>query len=155
MTKEIWLREEADTENLGRRIGTYLHEGGCVALYGDLGTGKSVIARGIGLSLGIDHIGSPTFTILQRYTTHPVFYHIDAYRLSSADELFDAGFADCLTEKAILAVEWADLVEEALPQRRLNISLFGSGCGPRKAVLSCPDTYLPPEFFSALTEKCL
>ena len=148
MTKEVLLDREQDTENLGRRIGAALKSGGCVALYGDLGSGKSVIARGIGKALGIEHIGSPTFTILQRYDSNPVFYHIDAYRLSSADELFDAGFSDCLRERAILAIEWAELVEEALPKSRLNISLSGSGVGPRKARLSCPDAYMPPEFFS-------
>ena len=150
MKKELILRSENETLSLGHRIASAFSEGGFIALYGELGTGKSVLARGIAEQLGIDHISSPTFTILQRYDTDPAFIHIDAYRLTCADELYDIGYEDCLREKAIIAVEWADIVTEALPERRLDIRISGSGSEERRTVLELSDGVLSEEQFLLL-----
>lgn len=150
MKKELVLSTESDTFSLGRKIASFLPQGGFIALYGDLGSGKSVFARGIAAYLGINTIASPTFTILQRYDTEPVFYHIDAYRLSNENELYDVGYDECLLSKSIVVLEWADIVPNALPDTRIDIHLIGSGFGPRTAVIDSYQDILSEDQFAAL-----
>lgn len=150
MNKKIILDTQFDTLQFGRRIASVLPKGGFVALYGDLGTGKSVIARGIADHLGVQNVASPTFTIMQRYDTHPVLYHIDAYRLADSNELFDVGFEECLRDGALVVIEWADIVSDALPVKRLDIHLTGSGTEPRTACLDCDERLICKEQFQTL-----
>lgn len=150
MKKEIFLNSADETLRFGSKLASVLSEGGFVALYGDLGSGKSVIARGIAGSLGIEDISSPTFTILQRYETTPVLYHIDAYRLSGADELYDVGFEECLKPGILVVLEWADIVASALPKNRLDIYISGSGTESRKVEIICNDSLMDEEKFHNL-----
>lgn len=150
MKKELVLYSESDTFLLGKKIAAYLPNGGFIALYGDLGCGKTVIARGIADFLGIKDITSPTFTILQRYDTSPILFHIDAYRLSNEDELFDVGFEECLKKNTLVVLEWADIVLGALPSKRIDIQLMGSGTEPRSAVISSADGIFTEEQFQSL-----
>lgn len=145
MKKELILASEADSDLLGRKIASLLPNGGFVALYGNLGSGKTVIARGIAAQLGITNISSPTFTILQRYDTEPVLYHIDAYRLSNEDELYDVGYEECLGKGNLTVMEWADIVPNALPDKRIDLHLEGSGSEPRKAIIVCRKDILTEE----------
>lgn len=111
--------------DLGRRIGGLLDAGSFVALYGQLGAGKSVLARGIALALGIDNILSPTFTIVKTYPSTPVLHHFDAYRLGGSDELYAMGYEDYTD--GIILMEWANIVLDALPNDRLEVEIIGSG----------------------------
>ena len=122
---------EAQMLALGAQIARRIDLHGFIALYGDLGSGKSVFARGAASALGVTHVSSPTFTIVCEYPTEPKLYHFDAYRLSDADELFAIGYADYLSEDALLLMEWANLVPEALPAERLDLSIEGSGMDVR------------------------
>ena len=142
MKKELVLFSEEDSFVLGRKIASSLPMGGFVALYGDLGSGKTVIARGIADYLGIINIQSPTFTILQKYNTNPVLYHIDAYRLTCEDELYDIGYEDCFIENALVVIEWADIVPQALPLERIDVHIYGSGSEPRRICIEYPDNLL-------------
>ncbi len=119
----LLLWDEAKCLRVGRRLTRLLlPEGGFIAMYGDMGSGKSTFARGMLEALKVKNTQSPTYTILQAYNTTPPLYHIDAYRLGSAEELYDVGYEDCLREKnAFVLVEWANLVEEALPKERLEL----------------------------------
>lgn len=130
--KDFLLQTEADCQALGEKLVKALPQGAFVALYGDLGAGKTVFARGVGKALGLESLQSPTFTILQAYDTQPPLYHFDAYRLSGAEELYAIGFEDYLRENAFVLVEWANLVEEALPCRRMELHFQGSGSETRK-----------------------
>ena len=121
------IENESDMQVLGERIAVLCKKNGFIALYGDLGAGKTVFARGVAHAFGIEHVSSPTFTIVCEYPTEPKLYHFDAYRLSDADELFAIGFSDYLREDALLLMEWANLVPEALPKDRLDITIEGSG----------------------------
>ena len=121
------IKTEFDMLALGERIATRCERHGFIALYGDLGAGKTVFARGVAGAFGISHVSSPTFTIVCEYPTEPKLYHFDAYRLSDADELFAIGFSDYLREDALLLMEWANLVPEALPKDRLDVTIEGSG----------------------------
>ena len=129
--KTIVCKTEQQTGDLGRRLMRALPVPSFVALYGDLGAGKTALVRGMGEALGVDTVTSPTFTIVQEYDTKPKLYHFDAYRLSDADELYAIGFDDYLRENAVLVMEWAELVEEALPQERLELTILGSGAEER------------------------
>jgi len=129
--KTIVCRTEAETEALGGRLAGLLAAPAFVALYGDLGAGKTALVRGMGEALGTGAVRSPTFTIVQEYRTSPRLIHFDAYRLSGGDELYAIGFEDYLDEDALLVLEWAGRVPEALPKERLEIRIEGSGDEPR------------------------
>ena len=131
MAQTLILETEKDMENLGARIASYLSDGGFVALYGDLGAGKTVFCRGIAKGLSVDHLCSPTFTIVQEYPTVPLLFHFDAYRLEDEDELYAMGFEDYLDRKGLILMEWADRVPKALPEERLDITITGSGSDAR------------------------
>lgn len=125
------VKTESEMLALGERIAVLLGRRGFIALYGDLGAGKSVFARGVARAFGVPHVSSPTFTIVCEYPTDPKLFHFDAYRLSDADELFAIGFDDYLREDGLFLMEWANLVPEALPAERLDITISGSGMDPR------------------------
>ena len=131
MERTMTLTTEQDMEALGARIAQALPHGGFVALYGDLGAGKTVLCRGAGRALGLDHLSSPTFTIVQEYPTAPPLFHFDAYRLEDEDELYAMGFEDYLDRDGLLLMEWADRVPNALPRERLDIRIVGSGAEER------------------------
>ena len=131
MERTLTLKTEQDMEGLGERIARGLPDGGFVALYGDLGAGKTVLCRGAGRALGLDHLSSPTFTIVQEYPTVPPLFHFDAYRLEDEDELYAMGFEDYLDRDGLILMEWADRVPGALPRDRLDIEIVGSGAEER------------------------
>ena len=131
MERTLTLKTEQDMEALGSRIAQALPDGGFVALYGDLGAGKTVLCRGAGRALGLDHLSSPTYTIVQEYPTAPPLFHFDAYRLADEDELYAMGFEDYLDRGGLILMEWADRVTGALPRARLDIEIVGSGAEER------------------------
>ena len=125
--KTIVCKTESETEQLGRRLVRALPVPAFVALYGELGAGKTALVRGMGAEAGTGEVRSPTFTIAHEYDTKPRIIHFDAYRLGDSEELFAIGFEDYLSQNAILVLEWAERVVDALPQERLEIWLTGSG----------------------------
>ena len=131
MERTLTLTTERDMEALGERMARVLPQGGFVALVGDLGAGKTVLCRGAGKALGLDHLSSPTFTIVQEYPTVPPLFHFDAYRLADEDELYAMGFEDYLDRGGLILMEWADRVPGALPRDRLDIEIMGSGADMR------------------------
>ena len=133
--KTIVCTTEQETEDLGRRLVRALPVPSFVALYGDLGAGKTALVRGMGAETGTSEVRSPTFTIVHEYETEPRLIHFDAYRLADAEELFAIGFEDYLAQDAVVVLEWAERVPEALPKERLELHLNGSGDEPREIVL--------------------
>ena len=133
---ELTLKTEGEMEAWGERVARALQDGGFVALFGDLGAGKTVLCRGAGKALGLDHLSSPTFTIVQEYPTAPPLFHFDAYRLADEDELYAMGFEDYLDRGGLILMEWADRVPLALPRERLDILIVGSGADPRAVRLT-------------------
>ena len=111
----VVTRSADETRALGVKLGALLRAGDFVALWGELGAGKTQLARGVAEGAGVDPgaVSSPTFSIVQSYPgTHATLHHSDFYRLKGEDELFATGFYDL--EGAFL-VEWIDLVPSALP----------------------------------------
>lgn len=130
--KTIVCKTELEMEQLGQRLMRALPVPSFVALYGGLGAGKTALVRGMGAQVGTAEVRSPTFTIVHEYDTHPRLIHMDAYRLADAEELRAVGFEEYLTQKAVLVLEWAERVPEALPGERLELHLSGSGDEPRE-----------------------
>lgn len=132
MTKQFVFETEEETLAFGKRLGGAVEGGTFIALHGNLGAGKTVLVRGVASYFGIDHVSSPTFTIVQEYDTEPELLHFDVYRLSDADELYAIGFEDYLARNGIIIMEWAELVEEVLPMDRLEMNLSGEGNSQRQ-----------------------
>ncbi len=111
---EYLSRSEGETEELGARLAKNLPGGTVVAMYGDLGAGKTAFVRGMARGMGLScRVSSPTFTIVNEYLGERELIHFDMYRLSGADELFDIGWEDYLNRGAVCAVEWSEKVEDA------------------------------------------
>lgn len=105
---------ERETEELGARFAARLPGGTVVAMYGDLGAGKTAFVRGMARGMGLDcRVSSPTFTIVNEYLGERELIHFDMYRLSDADELFEIGWEDYLSRGAVCAVEWSENVQNA------------------------------------------
>jgi len=134
---DILLPDLDATFRLGAGIASRLKTGDAVALWGELGAGKTTLARAILMALGVEEeVPSPTFTLVQRYDTSPPIAHYDLYRLKSAREMEELGLEDALGEGAVL-VEWPERAPEALPEETLHVRLV-LGNGARVARLSGP-----------------
>jgi tRNA threonylcarbamoyladenosine biosynthesis protein TsaE len=113
-----WLTttgSEHETLALGERIGRLLEQPQLILLQGDLGAGKTVLARGIARGLGVPErtpITSPTFTLMNHYTARLDLYHFDLYRLSDPDELIELGFDEFAHGSGVALVEWPERLED-------------------------------------------
>ena len=114
-----------ETFALGEKLGTSAQPGQVYALTGGLGVGKTVFTQGLAAGLGIrGPVCSPTFTILQVYEEGRLpFYHFDVYRISDVDEMEEIGYEDCFYGQGVCLVEWADLIEEILPEHHMEIRI--------------------------------
>ena len=126
-----------ETHALGRRVGALLRAGDVVVLDGELGTGKTVFAKGIAIALGISEpVVSPTFTVVREYDAPTPLVHVDVYRLDHLQELHDLGFDDLVGSDAVTVVEWGDRVSALLPADRLDVHLaLGAGDDERSVSL--------------------
>ena len=115
----------AETDRLGRRIGRILQGGEIVALYGELGSGKTALVRGMAAGLGAppQAVSSPTFVLIHEYHGRVRLAHADLYRLDSAAELPHIGLSDYDDGCTVTVVEWADKAGRELPADRLEIHL--------------------------------
>ena len=131
MAEQFVSNSEEETEALGRRLGEILDQSTVVAFTGDLGAGKTAFARGLAKGLDIpDRVTSPTFTIVNEYEGGRLpLFHFDMYRLSSADELFDIGWEDYLARGGVCAVEWSEIVSDALEENELIRVDIKNECG--------------------------
>ena len=122
-----------ETEALAARFAALLPQGALVALYGDLASGKTCFVRGIASALSnADEVSSPTFTLINEYAGERKLYHLDLYRLTSADELADLGVEDVFEGDGVCLVEWADRAGNALPKRRVDIRFAHAGADRRR-----------------------
>lgn len=113
-----------DTEKLGKTIGKCIEKGSVICLDGDLGVGKTALTQFIAKELGIkEYIVSPTFTIIKEYQGKFPFYHMDAYRINSEDEMRDLGCDEYIYSEGVTVIEWSRLIEGVLPDQRINIEI--------------------------------
>lgn len=120
---ETYSAEE--TYEFGRKIGQQAKPGEVYTLIGDLGVGKTVLTQGVAAGLGIEEpVNSPTFTIVQIYEEGRLpFYHFDVYRIGDVEEMEEIGCEDCFYGEGVCLIEWANLIEEILPQDYRQIKI--------------------------------
>ena len=120
------------TRALGRRIGEAARPGDVLCLFGELGAGKTQLAKGIAAGLGVvDIVNSPSFVLMAEYDGRVPLFHLDLYRLADATEALAGGLIDERQETGVTVIEWAERMGAALPAGRLDISFDGTGDGPR------------------------
>lgn len=119
----IESEQPEQTFELGRLLGQGSRIGQVYTLVGDLGAGKTVFAQGFAAGLGVQEpVNSPTFTILQVYEEGRLpFYHFDVYRIGSVEEMDEIGYEDCIYGGGVCLIEWANLIEEILPEQYFEI----------------------------------
>ncbi len=124
MHEEIICKTEEDMVKLGNRFGKLAKPGMVISLRGSLGAGKTVFARGVARSLGIEEaIVSPTFTLVQEYDGSLPMYHMDLYRITSQEDFEMIGGEDMLYSDGVCLIEWSEIINEMLPQDTIFISI--------------------------------
>lgn len=120
MSFTITVQSPEQTEKLAIRLALLLQPQDLLTLEGDLGAGKTTFTKGLAKGLGIERtVNSPTFTILKQYEGRLNLNHFDVYRLENSDE--DIGFDELFAEEAVAVIEWAQFIEDYLPEERLDI----------------------------------
>ena len=114
-----------DTAALGERVGQLAKPGEVYTLIGDLGVGKTVFTQGLAKGLNItEPVNSPTFTIVQVYEEGRLpFYHFDVYRIGDVEEMDEIGYEDYIYGQGVCLIEWANLIEEILPERYIRVTI--------------------------------
>lgn len=121
MVRETY--SERETFELGKEIGEAAKSGDVYTLEGDLGVGKTIFTKGLAYGLGVrEDVVSPTFTIVQEYEDGRIpFYHFDVYRIGDVEEMDEIGYEDYIHGDGVCLIEWANLIEEILPEKRTRI----------------------------------
>ena len=116
---------EKETFELVKKLGTEAKPGQVYALLGDLGVGKTILTKGFAEGIGItEPVSSPTFTIVQVYEEGRMpFYHFDVYRIGDIEEMDEIGYEDCFYGEGVCLVEWANLIEEIMPENTIWITI--------------------------------
>lgn len=127
------------THTLGKKLGSLLKSGDVVALYGGLGAGKTVFAKGIASGLNVaEEVVSPTFTLLKQYAGDMTLHHFDLYRIEDEEELVHIGFYDYLNSEGVCVIEWADNASQLPPC--IEVYFTGSGSDERTIKIKGLDT---------------
>lgn len=121
----IETRSPEETFRTGMELGEKAVPGQVFTLMGDLGVGKTVFTQGLARGLGIEEpVSSPTFTIVQVYEEGRLpFYHFDVYRIGDVEEMDEVGFDDYIMGEGVSLIEWADLIQEILPEKRTEVRI--------------------------------
>lgn len=121
----VETRSPEETFALGESIGEAAKPGQVYTLNGDLGVGKTVFTQGVAAGLGItEPVSSPTFTIVQVYEEGRLpFYHFDVYRIGDIEEMEEIGYDDYFFGEGVCLIEWAQLIEEILPEDRIAVTI--------------------------------
>lgn len=137
--KEFYSQSIADTERIAREIASMLKKGDVLALYGEMGAGKTAFVRGLVGALCpecLPLVHSPTFAIVNEYEGDSVtVYHYDLYRIADEDDLYSTGFYDRLGGDGIVVTEWSELIESAIPSDAFRLRLEKCGETERRFVL--------------------
>jgi len=154
-TIELISRSEAQTRAIGDAIGSALEPGAVVALAGELGAGKTRLAKGLAAGLGVDDdraVNSPTFVLVNQYAGRCPVYHLDLYRLPESADLASIGFDEMCDGPAVVIVEWADRSARSMPGDALWIRMTATDETTRGLTLATVDDELADRLQRALAD---
>ncbi|MBU5307984.1 tRNA (adenosine(37)-N6)-threonylcarbamoyltransferase complex ATPase subunit type 1 TsaE [Clostridioides mangenotii] len=121
---KVYLKDDEATKSYGFKLGGLVKKGNIICLLGDLGAGKTTLTQSFAKGLGVDdYVTSPTFTIVNEYDGRIPLYHFDVYRIGSSDEMYDIGYDEYINSDGVCIIEWANLIEDVLPEEYLSIEL--------------------------------
>lgn len=130
---EFMTKSELETEALGEALAKDLHPGDLLAFRGGLCAGKTAFIRGLARGLGVSgEVSSPTFALVHEYSGPTPLYHFDMYRVEDWQSLYSTGFFDYLDSGGILAVEWSENIENALPEEAFTVTIERQGGDHRR-----------------------
>jgi tRNA threonylcarbamoyladenosine biosynthesis protein TsaE len=139
----ITTRSVEETLALGARLGRVAAAGDLVCLWGDLGAGKTQVAKGIARGLGVDAtVNSPTFIRTNAYAGRLPLFHVDLYRLADAADALAGGVVDDRQADGVTVVEWPERMGDVLPDGRLDVRIAGTGDEPREIDIVAGDAAL-------------
>ncbi len=137
----VRTRSADETIALGERLGRVAAAGDLICLWGDLGAGKTQVAKGVARGLGIDAtITSPTFILMNEYLGRLPLFHVDLYRLADAADALAGGVIDDRQADGLTVVEWPERMGDVLPAGRLDVRIAGSGEDGRDITIATDDT---------------
>ena len=118
-------KSAAETEKIGCLLGKTLPDGSVIAMFGELGAGKTAFTRGLAAGMGINcDVSSPTFALVNEYRgAERTLYHFDMYRISGWDDLYSTGYFDYLEAGGCLIIEWSENIEAVLPQDCIRVTI--------------------------------
>ena len=135
-SRTIVCPDHAATTALGRALAGVAEAGDLVCLWGDLGAGKTHLAKAIGAGLGVSEtITSPSFILMAEYDGRLPLFHVDPYRLTRAEDALQGGLLDERQATGVTLVEWPERLGDALPLDRLDVRIEGTGEEPRTITL--------------------
>ncbi len=121
---EVISNNATQTEQSGYNLGKSLKSGDFVAFFGEMGTGKTTFIRGLAEGLGItDFVSSPTFSLVHEHNGSIPLYHFDMYRVNTWEDLNSTAYFDYLDSKGVIAVEWSENIENALPPKYIRVEI--------------------------------
>ena len=136
----VTTRDARETRALGARLAAAARAGDLLCLIGDLGAGKTQLAKGFAEGLGIvDTVSSPTFVLMSEYAGRLPMFHVDLYRLDGAADALAGGLIDERQLEGVAVVEWAERLGDTLPVARLDVLIDGTGDDPRTITLVTAD----------------
>ena len=138
---EFITNREAETEKLGEKLARHLTGGEVIAFTGDLGAGKTCFTRGLARGLGFKgSVTSPTFAIINEYSGGRLnLYHFDMYRVTGWEDLYSTGFFDYIDEGGVIAAEWSENIENALPENTIFVEFKKLDDNTREITIALKD----------------
>jgi len=142
-TRHVTCPDPAATSRLGAALASVARPGDLICLWGDLGAGKTHLAKAFGAALGVEEtMTSPSFILMAEYEGRIPLFHIDLYRLADAADALAGGLIDERQAEGVTLVEWPDRLGEALPEARLDVRIDGSSDEPRQIdIVAGSDAY--------------
>ncbi len=141
LERSLVTKSAAETRSLAASLARAAQAGDVLSLVGELGAGKTQFAKGFGAGLGVqDTIVSPSFVLMAEYRGRLPLFHLDLFRLAGSADAIGGGLLDERQAAGVTLIEWAERIEEVLPEARLDVLIEGAGDAPRAITLrtSCP-----------------
>ena len=149
----INVSNKKELEKIAEKLGELVGSGDVICMVGELGAGKTTFIQAFAVGLGVeDYVTSPTFVLINEYDGRIPLYHFDVYRINHVNEMGDLGYEEYFYGDGVCAIEWADLIEDILPDNYLWIEIKITGTESRQVCFMGTDDYYS-EIIEELLEK--